>query len=84
MLAVKALTLWIVLAEGTIGVAGLIVNAKESPNMGTVFVGKVLKLLTLYLVVVLNNVTSDAEGLLIILSAIEEFMFASFEHMTHG
>ena len=84
MLAVKALTLWIMLAEGTIGVAGLIVNAKESPNMSTIFVGKVLKLLTLYLVVVLNNVTSDAEGLLIILSAIEEFMFASLEYMTHG
>ena len=84
VLTLKTLALWIVLMEEVVGVARLVVDAEESPHMLAVLVGKVLELLPLYLVVVLYDFPSDAEGLLVVLSAIKKLVFASLEHMTHG
>ena len=83
MFTVEARTLWVVLREESVGVAGFVMNAKQPPHILLVLVSNVLKLLTLYLIVMQNDVTRDAESLLAVLPSVEEFMFASLQHVAH-
>ena len=59
VLTLEAAALRIVLAEKAVGVARLVVDAEESPDVLAVLVGKVLELLPLNLVLVLYDVAGE-------------------------
>ena len=80
VLAFKARGLGVVLAEKIVGVDRGVVDAEESPAELLLLRSYVLKLLTLHLIEMLNDVASDAEGFLVILAAVEKFMFTGLEH----
>ena len=80
VLAFKARGLGVVLAEKIVGVDCGVVDAEESPAELLLLRSYVLKLLMLHLIEMLNDVASDAEGFLVILAAVEKFMFTGLEH----
>ena len=73
----------IMLVEEIVGVHQRVVDAEETIAVFTVPVGDVLPLLTFHLVVMLDDVARDAEGLLTVLAPVEELVFARAKDSAH-
>jgi len=84
VLAIETLCIGIVLVEGFVAVDGVVVDAEKAVGVLFVEVGDAFKLLTLHLIEVLDSLTRDAEGLLVVLAAIEEGVLTRLEHLRHG
>ena len=80
MFAIKASGLGIILAKEIVGVDCGVVDAEESPARLLLLWCDILKLESLHLVKVLNDVASDAEGFLIVFSTVEKLMLPCVEH----
>ena len=83
VLSVEADGVGIVLVEKVVGVDLLVLDAEESIAVLAVPVADILELLALHLVVVQDDVTGDAEGLLVVFATVEELVLPRLEDAAH-
>ena len=79
--AIEPLCILVILLEQIVGIDRGVVNAKQSVGILLVKGCDALELLTFHHIVLLNDFLGDLEGLLVVLTSIEELVFACLEHL---